>query len=320
MVCWVANILPRGSARRIATVRHHVRVTGTAVRPSVALATCALVPDLDDDEHLIIPALAQRGVVATPAIWDDRSVDWDGFDAVVVRSAWDYAERRGEFLAWAASLPRVLNALPVLQWNTDKVYLRELASKGISVVPTVWVEPGTDVHSLSLPNGELVVKPAVSAGARNTSRYRAGEEHEARVHVKQLLGEGRTVMVQPYVRSVDDRGETALIYFAGAFSHAVNKGPLLTEPGRVTQGLWEPEHITPVQPSLDQRDLAEELMGALPWPGEELLYARVDIVDDSDGAPLLLELELAEPSLFLACGDDAAGRFAAAIADRVTRG
>lgn len=288
-------------------------------RLTIALATCALVPDLDDDEGLVIPALARRGVVARPAVWDDKSVDWNSYDAVVVRSAWDYAERRDEFLAWSGSLSRVLNARPVLEWNTDKLYLRELAAKGIPVVPTAWIEPRTKAPP-SLPQSEVVVKPAVSAGARNTSRYRAGDEPDVRAHVERLLGEGRTVMVQPYVRSVDDRGETALIYFAGAFSHAINKGALLTEPGHVTQGLWEPERITAVQPSADERDLAEKVVDALPWARGELLYARVDIVRDSDGSPLLLELELAEPSLFLARGDGAAERFAAAIVDRLTNG
>jgi glutathione synthase/RimK-type ligase-like ATP-grasp enzyme len=297
-----------------------VRVTTSADRRTVALATCALVPDLDDDESLVIPALAAHGVVATPAVWDDRTVDWDAYDTVVVRSAWDYAERRDEFLAWSAALPRVLNAVPVLAWNTDKIYLRELGARGIPVVPTVWIEPGQQAPSALLPPGELVVKPAVSAGARNTSRYRADDGRRVRDHVDRLLGEGRTVMVQPYVRSVDDRGETALIYFAGLFSHAINKGPLLTEPGRVTQGLWEPERISGAEPRGDERALAETVLDALPWPRGELLYARVDIVRDADGTPLLLELELAEPSLFLARGDGAAERFAAAIVARLTAG
>lgn len=283
----------------------------------MALATCALVPDLDADDGLVIPALAAHGVVATPAVWDDRSVEWDSYDVVVVRSAWDYAERRDEFLTWAASLPRVLNSLPVLEWNTDKMYLRELAARAIPVVPTVWIAPGTDAASVSLPEGELVVKPAASAGARNTSRYRAGDVHGVLAHVERLLDAGRTVMVQPYVRSVDERGESALIYLAGEFSHAINKGPLLNEPGRVTDGLWEPEHITAVGPEPDERDLAERVMNSLPWPRIDLLYARVDLVHGSDGTPLVLELELAEPSLFLACEAGAAERLAAAIVERI---
>jgi glutathione synthase/RimK-type ligase-like ATP-grasp enzyme len=299
-------------------VRHHAGVATTSrPRPAVALATCALVPDLDDDEGLVIPALAKHGVVAVPAVWDDRSVDWDRYDLVVVRSAWDYAERRAEFLEWTASLARVLNSHAVLEWNTDKVYLRDLASRGIRVVPTIWAEPGDDAAALSLPDGDLVVKPAVSAGARNTARYRAQDQAVARIHVDRLLAAGRTVMVQPYVGSVDVRGETALLHFAGVYSHAINKGPLLTQPGRITEGLWEPERISAAQPADDERALAEAVLDALPWPRHELLYARVDVVRGADGRPEVLELELAEPSLFLGQSTAAAERFADAIVHRL---
>ena len=278
------------------------------------------MPDLDDDEGLVIPALAEHGVAAVPAVWDDTSVDWGAYDLVVVRSAWDYAERRAEFLEWSASLRCVLNTHAVLEWNTDKVYLRELAARGIHAVPTVWAEPGIDAGDLSLPEGELVVKPAVSAGARNTARYRAQDQAAARAHLDRLLSEGRTVMVQPYVSSVDGRGETAIIHFAGAYSHAVNKGALLTQPGRITAGLWEPERITAAQPADDERALAEAVLDALPWPRHELLYARVDVVRGAAGRPEVLELELAEPSLFLGHATGAAKRFARAIVDRFTAG
>ena len=285
---------------------------------TVALATCSLLPNLDDDETLVIPELAERGMRAVPAVWDDASVDWHALDLVVVRSTWDYAERREQFLGWCASLPRCLNAPAVLEWNTNKAYLRDLAAKGVRTVATTWIDPGGARDDAPLPDGELVVKPAVSAGARNTSRYRGDDHGRARAHIDGLLAAGRTVMVQPYLQSVDDSGETGLIYFGGVFSHAINKGPLLVEPGRVTDGLWEPEHITACAPSADERDLAENVLDALPWPRRELMYARVDVVRDRAGLPSVLELELAEPSLFLATSDGAAARFADAIAARLT--
>ncbi len=296
----------------MATSRRH--------RPSVALATCALVPDLDEDDRLVIAALADRGVAAVPAVWDDSTVDWEAYDLIVVRSAWDYAERRTQFLAWSGSLRRVLNSQAVLAWNTDKVYLRDLAARGIGVVPTIWADPGTEAEEIALPEGELVVKPAVSAGARNAARYHAHDHAAARSHVGRLLAEGRTVMVQPYVASVDEEGERALIHLGGAYSHAINKGPLLTEHGRMTEGLWEPERISAVQPAGDERALARAVLRALPWAPEELLYARVDMVSGPDGSPLLLELELAEPSLFLAHCGGAAGRFASAIVTMMREG
>jgi glutathione synthase/RimK-type ligase-like ATP-grasp enzyme len=286
-------------------------------RARVALATCSVLPDLDDDERLVIPALAALGVDAVPLVWDDPSVAWDVHDLVVVRSTWDYSERREAFLRWATSLRRVLNPLPVLTWNTDKVYLRELAAAGIAVVPTVWFEPGARVDSIALPDGEVVVKPAVSAGARHTSRYSVRDEPAARAHVERLALSGRTVMIQPYVTSVDGAGETALIYLDGSFSHSVRKGPLLEDGGGTEDLLWVPEQITSRVATADERALGEQTLDALPYDRDDLLYARVDVVRGSGGAPMVLEVELAEPSLFLAHGENAATRLAAGIARRL---
>jgi glutathione synthase/RimK-type ligase-like ATP-grasp enzyme len=279
----------------------------------IALATCSALPRLDDDERLVIPALAARGVTAEPQVWDDPTVDWPSYQAVVVRSTWDYAERRRDFLEWCARLPRVLNSLPVITWNTDKVYLRELAEAGIAVVPTTWFEPTEAHQERALPDGELVVKPAVSAGARDTTRHAPDRHAVARSRVGQLLAQGRTVMVQPYIEAVDCHGEIGLIYFAGEFSHAVRKGPILQSDEHVTRGLWAPEDISPCNAAADDRAAADATLDALPWSRHELAYARVDLVRAADASPMVLELELTEPSLFLAMGDGAAERFAAAI-------
>ena len=289
-------------------------------RARVALATCSAVPDLDDDERLVVPALAALGVDAVPLVWDDPSAAWDEHDLVVVRSTWDYSDRRDEFLLWAASLRAVLNPLPVLAWNTDKVYLRELAAAGIAVVPTVWIEPGAPADSISFPDGDVVVKPAVSAGARNTSRYRHGEEPAARSHAERLVAAGRTVMVQPYVASVDRAGETALIYLDGSFSHSVRKGPLLQGERSTDHLLWVPEEITAGDAADDELVLADRALDAVPFARDDLLYARVDVVRGHEGTPMVLEVELAEPSLFLAHGQSAATRLAAGIARRLQHG
>jgi hypothetical protein len=284
---------------------------------SVALATCAQLPDLDDDERLVIDALADLTVVAAPRVWDDPTVLWDEYELVVIRSTWDYATRRGDFLSWVASLPSVLNAPDVLTWNTDKVYLRELAAAGIRTVSTAWIEPGASPDTISLPDGELVVKPAVSAGAWNTARYGAADGDRARRHVDRLLSAGRTVMVQPYVGSVDGAGETGLIYIDGVLSHSVRKGPLLIRSAAASDQLFAREEISKRDASNDERQLAENTLDALPWSRRELLYARVDMVRSQDGTPMLIELELTEPSLFFALGDGAAERFAKATANRL---
>ncbi len=285
----------------------------------VALATCSLLPDLDGDERLLIPALAAHGVSAEPCVWDDPAVRWHAYELVVVRSTWDYADRRDAFLAWCVTTPALLNAVDVITWNTDKRYLRELEHAGIPIVPTTWITAGDEPEPASLPGGEVVVKPSISAGARNTSRYPAGDRSGAWTHVRQLLAAGHTVMVQPYLESVDTAGETGLIFIDGVFSHAVRKGPVLRVPGVATDRLWAPEEITRREPDADERAVADATLNALPWPRDSMLYARVDLVRRDDGAVALLELELTEPSLFLGYGPEAAARLATGIARRLHR-
>ena len=276
-------------------------------RPQVALATWRGFPELWEDDAVLLPVLRELGVDAAPAIWDDAGVDWTGFDLVVVRSTWDYVPRRAEFLAWARGLPAVANPPEVLAWTTEKTYLRELAAAGVPVVPTTWLRPGDDY---SPPDGEHVVKPTVSANAADTSRYAAGEDSTP--HVERLLADGRDVMVQPYLGRIDTQGETAVVFVDGEFSHAARKAPVLVP------DLAEPEDvaITSCTPTDQELALARRAMAALPF-AEPLLYARVDLVPGDDGDPVLLELELAEPSLFLTTAEGAAERLASAIAARV---
>jgi glutathione synthase/RimK-type ligase-like ATP-grasp enzyme len=274
----------------------------------VALATCADVAEGDEDHPALVQALAARGVEALSAVWDDARVDWTAFDLVVVRSTWDYAERRDAFLAWAASLPRVSNELDVLRWNTDKRYLRELERAGVRVAPTRFLEPGEPFEA---PDRSFVVKPAVSAGARHSARYEPAQAAEARAHVALLHGLGRAVMIQPYLDGVATRGETGLVYIGGSYSHSVRKAPLLL-PGQPPGGaLYLEEQVEPARPSEAQRAVADAVLRVA---REGLLYARVDLVPGPEG-PLVLELELTEPSLWLSHAAGAAERFADAIAE-----
>lgn len=272
-------------------------------RPRVALATCSALPDLDEDGPLLLTALLTAGLDARPAVWDDPGEEWASYDLVVVRSTWDYTLRRAEFLGWAASVPRLANPADVLAWNTDKRYLAELAGAGVPVVPTAFVAPG---EHYDLPLYEHVVKPTVSAGARDTVRFAAGEDSTA--HAGALLAAGRTVMVQPYQAAVDEAGETAVLSFLGVHSHAARKAAVLTP------GLDDPDDvaITPREASAAELAVAQAALAAVPW-GEPLLYARVDLVPGPDGSPVLMELEVTEPSLFLGRSAGAAERFAAAI-------
>ena len=289
----------------------------------IALATAAEFPDLDEDGAALISALEGRGVDAGPAVWTDDDVDWSTYDLVVVRCTWDYHERRDEFVAWAhrvEAVTRLANPAALLEWNTDKTYLRALTVAGLPVVPTDWLEPG-DVFVVP-EVGEYVVKPAVSAGSRDTNRYEAGvHDDAARAHVEALLAAGRTVMVQPYLASVDSHGETAMLFFGGDFSHAIRKGPLLTPGMELVTAAFKPETVDLREASDAEREVADQVLDALaglaPTTRTDLLYARVDLIPGPDGTPTLLELELAEPSMFLvhdgAAGAHAAARFADSI-------
>lgn len=291
----------------------------------MALATCARFPDLDAEDRLVIPALAALGIEAVPAVWNDADTEWAQFDLVVLRETWDYVESYEQFLEWlreVEAVSRLLNPADVVQWNTDKRYLLDLAAAGVPVVPTLFLEPGSDPRSWTVPAGydEVVVKPVVSAGSRDTMRHSVTAGRAAAdAHVRRLLDAGRAVMVQPYLAAVDTVGETALLFVGGAFSHAIRKGPLLQPDveGERVEGLFVQEQIDPRESSAAEREVAVAALAAVPGGADALLYARVDLIPGPDGAPLLLELELTEPSLFLSHADGAADRLARAVQRRL---
>jgi glutathione synthase/RimK-type ligase-like ATP-grasp enzyme len=271
------------------------------------------VPELDEDGPALLAALRERGIEGIPSVWDSPDVAWEEFELVVVRSTWDYAERRDTFLEWAARLRRVVNPLPVLRWSTDKRYLAELAAGGVPIVPTRFLEPG---ESFEPPGGRFVVKPVFSAGGRSSARYEPEGAEAAAAHVATLHAEGRAAMVQPHVDGVETSGEIALIFLGGRYSHAVRKRVSLRHGEPETPELYLEEAVAAAEPSAADLEVARAAVAGAPF--EELLYARVDLVHDPD--PLVLELELAEPSLYLTYSDEAADRLAALIADRVTTG
>ncbi|MET8366640.1 hypothetical protein ABZU53_24050 [Micromonospora sp. NPDC005194] len=301
---------------------HHQSTRG---EPRVALVTCTDLVDLDPDDRLVLDPLTARGIAAEAVVWDDPDADWSSYDLVVLRSPWDYALRRDEFVAWAASVPTLVNPADVVRWNTDKRYLAELSAAGVPTVPTSWVEPG-ESWSPPAETGEYVLKPSVSAGSQDTGRYDlADPEHRdlAHAHVRRLSTAGRTTMVQPYLSAVDSEGETALLFLAGpdglAYSHAIRKGPMLTGPDLGPDGLYKAEEIRPRAARPEQLAVAERTLAAVPGGTRQLLYARVDLIPGPDGDPVLVELELTEPSLFIGYADGAPDRLATAIATHLAR-
>jgi len=294
------------------------------VTAALALVSARAARGLDEDMPPLLSACAALGVHAEIADWDDQDVDWARFDAALLRSAWDYAERLPQFLAWVertAALTLLLNPAPVVRWNSDKHYLRELAQAGLPVVPTTFVEPGADAPQVlreflaQQPAPELVVKPAVGAGSRDTRRHARGATAEILAHVEQLLVARRSVMLQPYLEGVDAHGETALVFIAGRFSHAVRKGPLLPAGGPATAGLFAPEKISVRPPDAAEHAVAQRVLAQLPFG--ELLYARIDLIRNAAHLPCVLELELSEPSLFLAYAPAAAARLVSATLARL---
>ncbi|MCO8276327.1 hypothetical protein M1L60_37685 [Actinoplanes sp. TRM 88003] len=293
----------------------------TRERSRVALVTCDLFPDLWEDDHPLRDTLRARGAEVDVVPWDAAGVDWAAYDVAVIRSPWDYVARRDSFVAWAHSVPKLLNPADVLEWNTDKRYLTELAGAGLPVTPTDFVAPGETWTPPAA--GEWVVKPTVSAGSQDTGRYHLpARSAQAEAHVARLNAAGRTAMIQPYLAAVDEVGETALIFLPDArgdlsYSHAIRKGAMLTGPD---EGAIKPgsERIDPRTPSEAEHKTAERVLEAVRGGTRRLLYARVDLIPGPDGAPLLVELELTEPSLFLKEGGDAATRrLAEAILARV---
>ena len=294
---------------------------------TLALVTAIAATGHDEDLAPLFQACLEAGFSPRIVAWDDATVSWSRFDAALLRSPWDYTERLPEFLAWCDHTSRattLLNPLSVIRWNTDKHYLADLASAGVPVVPTQFVE--TDAEPLEAlqaflathATAEFVVKPTVSAGSRDTQRYARDQEFAASNHIARLLEQNRSVMLQPYLRSVDSVGETALIYFNSQFSHAIRKEALLRADELATAIPYASGPITASQAQPDQHELAERTLQAverLLQLDQTLAYARVDLIRDDDGSPRLLELELTEPSLFFAQAAGSAERFALSLAE-----
>jgi glutathione synthase/RimK-type ligase-like ATP-grasp enzyme len=299
-------------------------------RPRVLLATARGSWELDRDADALLDSLLRVGVEASPAVWDDPGVAWSDADLVVVRSTWDYTERLDAFLDWARQVEAatdLANPVDVLRWTTDKRYLQDLAAAGVPVVTGRFLDPGADEVDIEATvlgvldgaaSGEVVVKPTVSAGSKDTLRVGSEDARAGLDLARRLCTAGRSVVVQPYLPSVDARGETGVVHFGGNHSHAFTKGAILRRGAGLVDGPFAPEHITPARASRAELDVADAAIAvAARHATIPLLYARVDLVHDDHGDPVVLELELCEPSFFVEVDPAAAGRFARAIVDRL---
>jgi hypothetical protein len=290
----------------------------------VALATFAQLPDGADWDRPLVDALASDGARVAHAAWDDPDVRWSRFDLVLIRSVFDYSQRRDEFVAWAKRVgERLHNPPAIVEWNSHKGYLGELAGDGLPVIPTVYVEPGERPPAL---DGTVVVKPAVSAGGRDSGRFGPATHDQARALVERIGASGRTAMVQPFLPSVETAGEGALVYFDGELSHTLRKGAVLPPdqvapeleglPGlSAAAAMFDPDLVRAAPASDDEVELGDAVVAHLAERfGRTPLYARVDLVRAE--RPLIMEIELIEPNFYFDEADGAAGRLAAAIRRR----
>ena len=270
-------------------------------------------------DSLTYKPLERLGWTVDEVSWRSTSVSWGDFDLVVIRSPWDYSDAPAAFLTVLeqidASDALLANPLSVVRWNLDKSYLRELRRKGISIVPTQWCDrlSGDDLQAAfsAFTTDEIVVKPTIGAGARDTYRLRNNSSDSAFSSVLETF-RNRPAMLQPFLVSIVERGEFSLFYFAGELSHCISKLPA---PGdfRVQE-----EHggiITLCTPTELMREEAHRVLKGI---DEELLYARVDLVELASGELAVIEVELIEPSLYFGYDERAAGRFASAL-DRMYR-
>src|SRR4051794_22432596 len=290
------------------------------MRSRVAIVACRAAPgaaDLypDADRPFLASALDDAGVDAIALPWDDAGVDWSQFAVAVIRSTWNSVDRPAEYLSWArrvAGATALVNPLPAIEWGFDKTYLPGLAARGVPVVPTEWV---VDASDWTPPTSVFVIKPSISGGGRETAHYRPDQAPAAEAHVRRVLAAGKTVMVQPHLASVDEAGETKLIFLDGTFSHAVRVGQQLAAGAGVPERPWERlGHAERADPTSGQLAAAEAVLAAVDAEvASPCVYVRVDLVAGAGGEPLLNEVEVVDPSLFLRFSPPAARRLAEAV-------
>lgn len=282
--------------------------------PDVLFATCAKHPGLHEDDHPLLEELARRGMTFRCLVWDDPAADWTAAPLTMIRSTWDYTPRHDAYLAWSRRVGAGLwNPAPVIEWNTDKRYLKDLEAAGIDIVPTAWFERGAKADLAKLAADRdweaIVVKPVVSADALGALKAERADFARAQEHLDRLLA-AEAVMVQPYLRTVEGHGERSQLFLDGVFSHSVRKQPAFRP---------KTAEADPAVSDAGQIRVARNILEVVArrFPGlTPLLYARVDLLPDERGTLRVMELELTEPTLFFREGGPGA---VAKVADGLAR-
>jgi glutathione synthase/RimK-type ligase-like ATP-grasp enzyme len=283
---------------------------------SVALVTCSNPPVWEADDKPLIASLESRGLrVSTPS-WTDV-IDWDAFDATIIRTTWDYHLQIESFLRWAQRVPKLHNNISIIKWNTHKSYLLELHKLGVAIAPTVWIQLGevTDISKImvALNADRGFIKPVIGACASDTFRFNDDQHKEAQAFLD--ARRHLEMMVQPYLQRVETEGELSAIYIDGVFTHGVQKIPVQGD-YRVQDDFGATDH--PYTFDDTELETMKTVLSLVPH-SEDLLYARIDFLRSDDGQLVLNELELVEPSLFFRHSTDAVEQFSEAIT-RISKG
>jgi glutathione synthase/RimK-type ligase-like ATP-grasp enzyme len=267
------------------------------------------LPDLEEpDFKLIVEAGRAHGLAFDVRYWDDLALPSEGYDAALVRSCWDYIERADEFIETLAAHERaglrLFNRADVIRWNFRKTYLNDL---GALAIPTLWfdrIDPRAVAQAFdALDAAEIVIKPQIGGGSRNTLRLKRNAWSEADLREAPATA----AMVQPFLRSIQTEGERSLFWFGGVFSHAIRKVP---RAGGWFANIPKETQFFSETPPADAMEIAEAARAIAP---RDLLYVRIDLVRGEDGAWRVIEIEAIEPYLFLAFAPEGAGVFASAL-------
>lgn len=285
----------------------------------IAIVTCRSLGDYttnaDSEDERLCRFLAEKGHKISFQVWDDEQVDWTAFDALIIKSPWDYFDKINAFYTWLDRVEalgcRVLNPVRTLRWNADKQYFKDMQTQGVTIVPTVWLEQGStfDPDSVfdAIGREKIIVKPRVSGAAKNTLAISRAEADDYTARINALL-QDEPFLAQPFLEEIKTQGEWSFIFFNGRYSHAVLKK---ARPGdfRVQHFFGGSVH-TPTPPA-GMLQTASEIVGQF---AQGCLYARVDGVE-LNGELVLMELELIEPFLFLSTSEGALERYYQALLD-----
>jgi len=284
---------------------------------NLALVSASELSHPDSDLLPLVSALQQLNIKAEVVAWDD-DIAWSAFDAAIIRSTWDYHRRREEFDHWLTRVSQqtqLWNPPELIRWNSDKRYLADVAAKGLPVVPTTVVDRNGHMSHRQLAEigSDIVVKPSVGAGSYGVQRF-TGQHEAALNYLRALIESGETPLIQPYLSNIDTHGEVGLVTAVGVLSHSFHKEAILTGDVQWSSDGHVLEVISAHTPSESELALCDRVLALLP----ETAYARIDMLPTDDG-PVISEIELIEPSLFLEVDTGAAYRIAAAFASLVRR-